>query len=229
MSIIKEFFGNLPDGSQVHKYTLENTCGMKVGIIDYGGIIVSIETPDREGKMADITLGYDSLDSYVKNNSTYFGALIGRHANRIENAEFELNGTVYHLAKNDGRNHLHGGYKGFDKVLWQAEIPDKDDGQSLKLFYRSPDGEENYPGNLDITVIYELTENNELKIDYYAVSDKDTVVNLTNHAYFNLSGHASGDILNHQLKINADRFTLINNEGIPTGEIRNVENTPLRQ
>ncbi len=226
MSIQKSFYGNLPDGSQVDLFTLANSNGMTVKIINYGGTIISIEVPDKYGKIDDITLGFDTLEEYCKFTS-FFGALVGRHANRIENSEFELNGTVYHLAANDGRNHLHGGIKGFDKVVWQAGIIDTAGAQSLQLLYRSPDGEENYPGNLDVKVTYTLTEENELKIEYHAVSDKDTVVNLTNHAYFNLSGHASGDVLDHELKINADRFTVVNNECIPTGEIRQVKDTPM--
>lgn len=226
MNIQNSFYGNMPDGSQVDLFTLTNSNGMTVKIINYGGTIVSIEVPDKNGKIDDITLGLNALEEYFK-FSSYFGALVGRYANRIEGSEFELNGIVYHLAANDGKNHLHGGNKGFDKVVWQARVIDGEGGQSLQLFYRSPDGEENYPGNLDVKVTYTLTEQNELKIGYYAVSDRDTIVNLTNHAYFNLSGHASGDILNHELKINADRFTVINNEGIPTGEIRDVKDTPM--
>lgn len=226
MNIQKNHYGNLQDGSPVDIFTLTNSNNMTVKIINYGGVIVSIEVPDKNGRMEDVTLGFDSLGQYCK-ATTFFGALVGRHANRIENSEFELNGVTYHLAINDGKNHLHGGTKGFDKVVWKAEVVDSADGKSLQLLYRSPDGEENYPGNLDVKVLYTLTEKNELKIEYFAVSDKDTVVNLTNHAYFNLSGHASGDILSHELKINADRFTVINNEGIPTGEIREVKNTPM--
>jgi aldose 1-epimerase len=224
MSIVKKYFGNLQDGSQVDLFTLTNPNNMKVGIINYGGTVVSIEVPDKNGKFDDVALGYDTIEKYCK-NTYYFGALIGRHGNRIEDSEFELNGKVYHLAVNDGKNHLHGGIKGFDKVIWKAEP--SADGKSLKLSYSSADGEENYPGNLDVTVTYTLTDENELILDYFAVSDKDTVVNLTNHAYFNLAGHASGDVLKHQMMINADKFTVINNEGIPTGEIRDVKGTPM--
>lgn len=226
MSIEKSFFGRMQDGTEINLYTLKNKNGMTVGIINYGGIITSIKTADRNGHMDDVVLGYDNLESYLKKGQ-YFGAIIGRHANRIENAEFEINGKTYHLAQNDGKNHLHGGSRGFDKVVWQADIIDNDGVQALQLKHLSRDGEENYPGNLDVTVTYTLTDDNGIRIDYYAVSDKDTVVNLTNHSYFNLSGHASGDILDHQVMINADRFTAINDECIPTGEIRDVAGTPM--
>jgi len=226
MSIEKKYYGSMKDGTKVHIYSLDNSSGMKVGIIDYGGTIVSIEVSGKNGKTADVALGYDTLEQYIEGD-VFLGALVGRHANRIEDAEFELNGKVYHLAKNDNGNHLHGGVKGFDKAVWQSEIIDGPDGQALQLKYRSPDGEENYPGNLDVKVVYTLTDANELKIDYFAVSDKDTVVNLTNHSYFDLSGHEHGSILKHQLRINADKFTVIDDEGIPTGEIRDVKGTPM--
>ena len=216
----------MQDGTEIYLYKLSNKNKMSVGIINYGGIIVSIEVPDRDGNIDDVNLGYDNLEQYLEIGQ-YFGAIIGRHGNRIENAEFDLNCITYRLAKNDGNNHLHGGKRGFDKVVWQAEPIEKDGVQALQLSYLSPDGEENYPGNLDVKVTYTLTDDNSLRIDYFAVSDKDTVVNLTNHAYFNLSGHGSGDILDHQIMINADRFTVINNECIPTGEIRDVSNTPM--
>lgn len=220
MSIIKNSFGTLPDGTKVDIFTLTNSKKVSVEITNFGGIIVSIMVPDKNGNMADVTLGYSSLDKYIE-NPCYLGALIGRHANRIEDARFELDGKVYELVKNDGKNHLHGGITGFHNVTWKAEVV----GEKLVLTHRSPDGEENYPGNLDVKVEYSLTEENELAIDYSAVSDKNTVVNLTNHAYFNLAGHASGDVLNHCIYINADSFTPVNNECIPTGEIRDVKGT----
>jgi len=226
MSIEKRSYGKTVDGSKVDIFTLSNSNNLAVEITNFGGTIVTLNIPDKNGKFDDVTLGYATLDGYFK-KGTYFGALIGRHANRIENAIFELNGIEYQLAKNDGKNHLHGGLRGFDKVVWQAEIISKYGQQSLQLTYRSVDGEDNYPGNLDVKVIYALTENNELIIEYSAQSDKDTVVNLTNHAYFNLKGHAAGDILKHELRINADKITLINDEGIPTGEISDVKNTPM--
>jgi aldose 1-epimerase len=226
MSITGRFFGKTKDGKDVQLFTLTNSRGMKVESTNFGGIIVSISVPDKNGKLDDVTLGYDKLEGYL-NQDKYFGALIGRHANRIEDAIFELNGRVYQLAKNDGDNHLHGGNVGFNKVVWTPEILNTDQGEYLQLTYRSRDGEENYPGNLDVKVIYSLSEDNALGIDYYAETDQDTVVNLTNHAYFNLSGHKAGDISNHQIMINADRFTVIDDEGIPTGEIRSVEGTPM--
>ncbi len=226
MSIEKNHFGTLPDGTEAHIFTLKNTKGISVDITDFGGIIVSILAPDKNGKFEDVALGYRNFEKYIDNDG-YIGALIGRHANRIENAQFELNGRTYELAKNDGNNHLHGGNIGFHNVIWKAEIASEAGISKLVLTHFSPDGQENYPGNLNVKVEYSLTEDNELKIDYTAVSDGDTVVNLTNHAYFNLAGHASGDILNHEIYINADKFTPINEECIPTGEIRSVKGTPM--
>ncbi|WP_024833661.1 aldose epimerase family protein [Ruminiclostridium josui] len=226
MTITKKIFGKMPDGTQVDIYTLKNSNNMSVDILNYGGTIVSILMPDKDGKIADIALGFDDIKSYMENDA-YVGALIGRHGNRIENAEFELNGKVYKLVKNDGNNHLHGGTIGFHNVVWDAEIQEENGVQKLVLTHTSPDGEENYPGNLNVKVEYSLSEDNELKIDYTAVSDKDTVVNLTNHAYFNLSGHDSGDVLKHQIYINADKFTPVNDECIPTGEIRDVKGTVM--
>jgi aldose 1-epimerase len=226
MSIEKRSFGKLQDGTEAYIFKLANSQNMVVEITNFGGIILSVKVPDRNGKIGDVTLGYEKLEAY-EGKGPYFGAIIGRHANRIEDSRFELDGVEYQLARNNGKNHLHGGNKGFDKVMWQAEVINKPEAQSLQLTYRSKDGEENYPGNLDVKVNYTLTNENELKIDYFAVSDKKTVVNLTNHAYFNLSGHDSGDILKHELKIYADKFTVIDTEGIPTGEIREVRNTPM--
>ncbi len=226
MSIAKKAYGKLAHGSEAYIFTLSNANGVSAEITNLGGIILSLSVPDKNGQLADITLGFDGLEGYLR-PGPYFGALIGRHANRIENSEFELNGINYQLAKNDGPNHLHGGIKGFDKVLWNASVVKKDGIDALELTYRSVDGEENYPGNLDVKVTYSLTEDNALVIDYFAVSDKDTVVNLTNHAYFNLSGHAAGSILEHQLTINADKFTIINDQCIPTGEIADVKGTPM--
>jgi aldose 1-epimerase len=226
MSIKKQAFGKTEGGKSVDFYTLTNANGLKAEIMTYGGIVTSLQVPDRNGNLADIVLGYDSLDEYIKNNP-YFGALIGRYGNRIGKGKFTLNGVEYTLATNNGPNHLHGGIKGFDKVVWNAEPMQTDQGPALKLTYLSHDGEEGYPGNLSCTVIYTLTNDNELKISYEAETDKATVVNLTHHSYFNLGGHNSGDILGHELMLNADYFTPVDEGLIPTGEIRPVKGTPM--
>ena len=226
LSITKNYFGILPNGNKIDVFTLTNSKKMSVDIINFGGIIVSILVPDKNGNITDVALGYRQLDKYIDNDG-YIGALIGRHANRIENAYFELNGKGYELAKNDGENHIHGGEIGLHNVIWDATISNQAGAEVLVLTHTSPDGEENYPGKLAVKVEYTLTEENELKIDYTAVSDKDTVVNLTNHAYFNLSGHNSGDVLKHQIYINADEFTPVNDECIPTGEIRSVKGSVM--
>lgn len=220
--MLKKLFGKTQEGVEVYLFTIENSNGMKAEIINYGGIIVSLLVPDKDGKLTDVVLGCDNLEDYY--NCPFFGAIVGRHANRIENAVFELNGREYRLAKNDGNNHLHGGIKGFDKVVWDVV---EHSNSSLKLHYLSADGEEGYPGNLNVTVTYTITDDNGILIDYNATTDIDTVVNLTNHSYFNLSGHDSGNILKHELKINADKFTVNNAECIPTGEIISVEGTPM--
>ncbi len=226
MSIKKQAFGKTEDGKNVDLYTLTNTNGLKAEIITYGGIVTSLQVPDRNGKFADIVLGCDNVNDYAK-KSPYFGALIGRYGNRIAKGKFTLDGVEYTLATNDGQNHLHGGIKGFDKVVWNAEPMQTDKGPALKLTYRSRDGEEGYPGNLSCTAIYTLTNNNELKISYEAETDKATVVNLTHHSYFNLGGHNSGDILGHELMLNADHFTPVDKDLIPTGEIKPVKGTPM--
>jgi aldose 1-epimerase len=226
MSIVKNFYGKTLYGQDVDLYILTNRNSMSASITNYGGIVVSLLVPDRHGKLDDVVLGFDKLEHYFTGRD-YFGAAIGRHANRIEDAVFEINGIEYHVARNDGNNHLHGGTIGYDKVVFDAKIVNKDGIEALELSYSSFDGEENYPGNLDVKVTYTLTEDNSLRIEYYAVTDMDTVVNLTNHSYFNLSGHNSGDITGHKLMIHANSFTAINNECIPTGEIRNVEGTPM--
>jgi aldose 1-epimerase len=220
----KSTFGKTPDGEQVDLYTLTNKNGVEAAITTYGGAVVSLKVPDRHGTLEDIVLGYDSVDGYV-NDKSYFGAIIGRYGNRIGHAQFTLDGKTYTLAKNNGENTLHGGIKGFNKAPWTAkEIPAKD-GQALELTYLSKDGEEGFPGNLHVRVIYTLTDSNELKIDYSATTDKKTVVNLTNHSYFNLAG--SGDILGHVLMIEADKFTPVDPGLIPTGELRDVAGTPF--
>jgi aldose 1-epimerase len=225
MSIKKQAFGKTEDGKSIDLYTLTNANGLKAEIMTYGGIVTSLQVPDRNGKFADIVLGCDSPDEYAK-SSTYFGALIGRFGNRIAKGKFTLDGVEYTLATNNGPNHLHGGVKGFDKVVWNAKPMQTNEGPALKLTYQSRDGEEGYPGNLSCTVVYTLTNNNELKISYEAKTDKATIVNLTHHSYFNLGGHNSGDILGHTLQIFADRFTPVDKDLIPTGEIKAVKGTP---
>jgi aldose 1-epimerase len=226
MSIEKQYFGKTPDGENVDLYTLTNTNGLKTQIMTYGGIVTTLHVPDRDGNLGDIVSGYDTLDEYIK-DSPYFGALIGRCGNRIGRGKFTLNGVEYTLATNNGPNHLHGGIKGFDKVVWDAEQMETDEGPALKLTYLSKDGEESYPGNLNCTVIYTLTNKDELKISYEAETDKDTVVNLTHHSYFNLAGHDSGDILGHELTLNADNYTPVDDDLIPTGQIKPVKGTPM--
>ncbi|MCM0649745.1 galactose mutarotase [Clostridium swellfunianum] len=226
MSITKRFSGKQKDGKNIDIFTLENSTGALAEITNLGGTILSLKVPDKNGKLADIVLGFENLEDYYM-QGPYFGAIIGRFANRIGKARFELNGAKYKLNANDSSNHLHGGLQGFDKVVWEAETIIDGNEEFLVLSYVSQDGEENYPGNLKVKVTYTFTENNEIIIDYFAQSDKDTVVNLTNHSYFNLSGHASGKILNHKVMINADRFTPVDEEAIPTGEIRSVEGTPM--
>jgi aldose 1-epimerase len=226
MPINARSYGITPDGQEVVLYTLTNANGLKAEIINYGGIITSLMVPDRDGNLADIVLGYDSLKDYLV-NPTFFGAIIGRYANRLEEGRFTLNHVDYQLSRNDGNNHLHGGQGGFHKRVWDARILTDGDDQRLELSRFSTDGEENYPGNLEVRVIYALTDDNTLDIKYYAVSDKDTIVNLTNHAYFNLGGHASGTILNHELMIHADFYTPISKETVPTGEILSVKDTPF--
>src|SRR5689334_92476 len=225
--ITKESFGKTADGQSVDIYTLTNRHGMKARITNYGGIVVSLTAPDRDGKYADVVLGYNDLDSYLKPPFPYFGALIGRYGNRIAKGRFTLDGVEYKLAVNNGENSLHGGIKGFDKVVWTGSEVRSAAGPALALKYLSRDGEEGYPGNLTVNVVYTLTDNDELKIDYHATSDKDTVLNLTHHGYFNLAGEGNGDILNHRLVLKASRFLPTDAGAIPTGELRNVAGTPF--
>src|SRR5215831_10080552 len=192
--IRKQPFGNTADQTAVDLYTLTNLHGVETQIMTYGGIVVSLKVPDRNGKIRDVVLGYDALEGYLKNNTPYFGAVIGRYGNRIAKGRFTLNGHEYVLAKNNGENHLHGGIKGFDKVVWKGTEINSRDGVGLELTHLSKDGEEGYPGNLHVIVVYRLTNMNELKISYSAITDKDTVVNLTSHSYFNLAGQGNGDI-----------------------------------
>ena len=225
--ITKESFGKTADGQSVDIYTLTNRHGMKARITNYGGIVVSLTAPDRDGKYADVVLGYNDLDSYLKPPFPYFGALIGRYGNRIAKGRFTLDGVEYKLAVNNGENSLHGGIKGFDKVVWTGSEVRSAAGPALALKYLSKDGEEGYPGNLTVNVVYTLTNNDELKIDYHATTDKDTVLNLTHHGYFNLAGEGNGDILNHRLVLKASRFLPTDAGAIPTGELRNVAGTPF--
>lgn len=224
--IQKEKFGTLPDGREVMRYVLKNKGGTEVHVINYGGIITHLKAPDRTGKIEDIVLGYDSLSGYLK-ESPYFGAIVGRYGNRIANGKFTLDGNEYTLVKNNNGQHLHGGTKGFDKVFWNIAEVESDSGMALRLTYLSKDMEEGYPGNLNVTVDYTLTDANELKIDYSATTDKATVVNLTQHTYFNLSGNAVRDITDHILTLNADEYLPVNKVLIPTGKPAAVEGTPF--
>jgi len=226
MSVSSKPYGTMPDGTQVDEYTLTNSHGLKVKIITYGGIITAIETPDRNGQFTNIILHRDSLADYLAGHP-YFGCLVGRYANRIAKGRFAIDGVEYTLACNDGQNHLHGGEKGFDKYVWQAEPVEGEDFVGVRLTHTSPDGDEGYPGTLNVTVVYTLTENDELKIDYTATTDKPTHVNLTNHAYWNLAGAGSGDVLDHRLMLNADKYLPVDDGLIPLGEPEPVKDTPM--
>jgi aldose 1-epimerase len=221
-----EPFGKAEDGTAVNLYRLENANGLRAALTDYGAILVSLEVPDRDGNLDNIVLGFKDIDGYLTRHP-YFGATVGRYANRIAGGKFTVDGQEYTLAQNNGPNALHGGLKGFDKVVWDAEPADGGDGPSVAFSYLSPDGEEGYPGNLSVTVTYTLTNDDELRIDYEATTDKTTPVNLTHHSYFNLKGAGEGDVLDHVLMINADRYLPADDTLIPTGEIADVEGTPL--
>lgn len=218
-----ENFGTMPDGKKVNVYTLTNKNGLEMKVINYGGIIVSLKVPDKNGELSDVVLGYDSLTPYLKSNP-YFGALIGRYGNRIAKGKFNLDGKEFTLPVNNGENHLHGG-EGFDKVFWNIEIPE--DSSSLQLSYTSADGEQGYPGTLSVVVNYVLSDSNELKIDYRATTDKKTIVNLTQHTYFNLRGNKATTILDHTLQMEADHFLPVDKTLIPTGELKKVSGTPF--
>ena len=224
--VTKQSFGKNEAGENIDLYTLRNTHGVEAKITNYGGIVVSLKVPDRNGKFDDVVLGFNDLDSYLKPHP-YFGALIGRFGNRIAKGRFTLNGVEYKLAVNNGENHLHGGLKGFDKVIWTGKEMKTKAGPAVVLTYLSKDGEEGYPGNLTTRVVYTLTNNNELKIEYSASSDKDTVTNLTHHSYFNLAGEGNGDILNTRVTINGSRFVPTDAGSIPLGELRRVAGTPF--
>lgn len=222
--VTKQPFGKTPDGTEVDIYTLKSGA-IEARVITYGGIVQSIKVPDKNGKIADVVLGFDSLDGYTggpKPNPAFFGAIIGRYANRIGGGQFTLDGQTYHTPLNDGPNTLHGGPKGFDKAVWKAkEVP-----HGVELTHVSPDGDSGFPGTLTAVVRYTLV-GKDLKIEYSATTDKDTVLNLTNHSYFNLAGQGNGDILQNQVKINATRYTPVNDNLIPTGELAQVAGTPL--
>lgn len=217
-------FGKLPDGKQVDVFTLTNSGGLVAKIMNYGATLVSLKTPDQNGKQGEVTLGFDTLEGYLGTKNPFFGCTVGRYGNRIAKGEFTLEGKTYTLAKNNGNNHLHGGLQGFNKKLWAAEIVPGEDG-AVKFTYTSPDGEEGYPGNLQVTVIYTLTARNELHIDYTAKTDKATPVNLTNHTYWNLAGQ--GNILGHELQLFCDKYLPVDAELIPTGELKAVAGTPM--
>jgi len=225
MSIGKKPFGTLSDGTAVEIYTLTNSNCLEARIMTYGAILVSLKVPDRDGVLGDIVLGRDSVADYME-ASPYFGSIVGRYGNRIARGRFKLDGEAYTLAANDGENHLHGGIKGFDKVVWQAEALRHNGDAAVRFIYLSRDGEEGYPGNLSVTVTYTLTAENELKIFYEAETDKATPVNLTHHSYFNLAGQGSKDILGHELFLNAGFFTPVDTGLIPTGELKSVTGTP---
>jgi aldose 1-epimerase len=227
-SVTKSNFGKTPDGQAVEQITLRNARGAEAQIITYGGIVRSLKVPDRNGNLGDVVLGYDNVESYVTNNPYYLGAIIGRYGNRIAGGKFSLDGKIYTLATNNGPNNLHGGPKGFDADVWHVEktyATDKD--ASVELSYLSKDGDQGFPGNLKVRVTYTLTDDNALKIENTATTDKPTVVNLTHHSYFNLSGAGSGDILNDEVVINADKFLPVDATAIPTGELRAVKDTPF--
>ena len=219
-------FGKTPDGAAVDLYTLTNRNGVVAKVTNLGGIVTELWVPDKDGNKANVVLGFNKLEQYTDGHP-YFGAICGRVANRIKAGRFKLDGEEHKLATNNGPNHLHGGVRGFDKMVWQAESKETRDGPALRLTYLSPDGEEGYPGNLTSVVTYTLTNDDELRIDYEATTDKPTIVNLTNHSYFNLAGEGSGTILGHELTLNADRYTPVDKTGIPTGQVAPVKGTVL--
>jgi len=226
MTIEKEVMGKTPHGDVVHLYTLENANGMKVKIMTFGATIIDVEVPDRNGKVEDVVLHLDSLADYLKGHP-FFGSTVGRYANRIAKGKFTLDGKQYTLATNNGENHLHGGVKGFDKAVWKAEPIRSDDSVGVIFTHTSPDGDEGYPGTLKATVTYSIDNDDELRMEYSATTDKPTVVNLTNHAYWNLAGAGSGDVLGHELTINADRYLPVDEGLIPLGELAPVKGTPM--
>ncbi|HEX5103846.1 MAG TPA: aldose epimerase family protein [Pirellulaceae bacterium] len=225
-SVASQPFGKTKDGQEITVYTLINARALKARLINYGATLISVETPDKDGELANITLGFPKLDGYLQRHP-YFGSTVGRYGNRIAGGKYKLDGKEYTLATNNGPNHLHGGLKGFDAVVWKAEPIKGPSAVGVKFTYTSQDGEEGYPGNLNVAVTYSLTNNNELKIEYEAKTDKPTVVNLTNHTYWNLAGAGSGDILQHELTINAEQYLPIDDTSIPTGKPADVQGTPF--
>jgi aldose 1-epimerase len=224
-SVTSKPFGVTPEGEKVRLYTLTNSNGARAAIATYGGIIVQLHVPDRDGELADVALGFSSLDGYLKSTS-HFGSITGRFANRIAKGKFSLDGKTYRLAKNDGSNTLHGGVKSFDRQVWPVEIVSQAP-PAIRFSRLSPDGEENFPGNLQVDVTYTLTETNDLRIDYKATTDKATIVNLTNHCYFNLAGAGTGKILDHQIRIHSSKYTPPSKALVPTGEIKDVTGSAL--
>lgn len=220
-------FGKLPDGTPIEKYTLQNSNGVQATVITYGGILQSLVVPDKNGKGEDIVLGFDDVDGYLKNGNVYFGATIGRFGNRIAEGRFELDGQTYQIPQNDGSNALHGGPEGFDTKVWQAKPSNKDGSVGVELSYVSPDGEMGFPGTLTTHVTYSLNDDNELRIEYRATTDKSTVLNLTNHAYFNLAGAGNGTILDQVATLHASHYTPVTEKLIPTGELAPVAGTPM--
>lgn len=220
-------FESVPDGSRVELFTFRNAGGVEVRAMTYGAIILSLRVPDRRGQLDDVVLGYDTAAEYVTNKTTYFGAVVGRYANRIAKGRFTLDGRTYQLATNDGPNHLHGGKKGFDAMVWRGEPFRDDRGAGVVFTYVSRDGEEGYPGTLTARVTYTLTDKNELIFDFHATTDAPTIVNLAQHSYFNLAGQGARDVLDHELQLFADRYTPVDETLIPTGELATVDGTPF--
>ena len=227
LDVKRERFGTMPDGTVVHRYTLTNARGMEVKLITYGGAIQSLRVPDRHGRKANVTLGFSTLDGYLDPGNPYFGCITGRYANRIDEGRFTLDGVAYQLAVNNPPNHLHGGDVGFDKRVWDAEVVRGDNSVGVRFHRVSPDGEENYPGTLDTTVTYTLNNRNALRMRYQATTDAPTILNLTNHAYWNLAGEGTGDINDHELLLKASHYTPVDPTLIPTGAIDPVAGTPM--
>ena len=225
-SIVSRPFGNLPDGRAVALHTLTNSLGRTVALTDYGAAIVGISVPDRSGRLADVVLGFDDLAGFLSAANPYFGCTVGRFGNRIAQGRFTLDGQAYQLATNNGANHLHGGLRGFDKLLWTPTVVSENP-PTLRFALRSPDGDEGYPGNLDVRVTYTWDDDGALRIDYHATTDRATIVNLTNHVYLNLAGHDAGEVSAHQIRIDSSRYVPVNAALIPTGRLAPVEGTPM--